>query len=365
MKDFIYNHFNGESDESYPGFFVEWDNAVSLGKTPGFYEPEELTEIIEIYIINNQTKRAKQAINHALRVYSDDDELLYEILLLLNDYECWNDLLSICEQLSKNGSDVWIDGHRLTALLHLGMEDESFLFFQRLKTKYAEDKEDLSIIYQAMGEALCEVDLYDSAIEVIQEAIDNMDEDINFYWLQLECYVSLDCKEEVLELAEVIQKLNPLDAGTWQRLGHFFREIGDNEKAIDAFEYAQSLGYNPEEILMNLIYIYDENKNFNKALEKAKDYLALYPESYIINMMAAKLNSRIENWSDALKYVDAALKLTPDEESLYLYKSNFLLRLEEFKKAKLVLIEGLKNTKDSEGCLSKKLSKLNKQYPDY
>jgi len=365
MKDFIYSYSEDEADESYPNFFLEWDKAVSLGKKPGFYEPEELTEIIEIYIINNEIKRAKQAINYALRIYLDDDELLYEILLLLNDYERWNDLLALCDQLRKDESDIWIDGHRLTALLHLGMEDESFLFFRKLKMKYAENKEDLSIIYQAMGEALCEVDLFDSTIEVIQEAINNLNENINFYWLQLQCYVSLNYKDEVLELAEVIQKLNPLDAETWYRLGLCFQDIDDKEKAIDAFEYAQSLGYDPEEILMNLIYIYDKNKNFNKALEKAKEYLNLYPDSYVINMMAAKLNSRMENWSDALIYVDEVLKLTPEEESLYLYKSNFLLRLEEYKKAKLALIEGLKNTKDSKGYLSRKLSRLNRQYPDY
>ena len=364
MQDYYYNYSDGESDESYPDFFLEWDEAVNSGKKPGFYEPEELTEIIEIYIINNEIKRAKQAINYALRIYSDDDELLYEILLLLNDYERWNDLLDICEQYGEE-SDVWIDGHRLTAMLHLGVEDEAFLLFKKLKAKYAEDNEDLSITYQAMGEALCDVDLFDSCIEVIQEAIDTLEEDINFYWLQLQCYVSLECKEEVAELAEVIQKLNPLDAGTWHRLGLFFQDIDDREKAIDAFEYAKSLGYEPEEILMNLIFIYDKNKNFNKALEQAKEYLKLYPESYVINMMAAKLSSLMENWKDALNYVDEALKLIPEMESLYLYKSNFLIHLEEYKKAKQALKEGLKNTKDSQGYLSKKLSKLNKQYPDY
>ena len=364
MNDYIYNHFDGEADEPYPDYFFEWDEAVSLGKKPGFYEPDELTEIIEIYIVNNQLKRAKQAINYALRIYSDDDELLYEILLTLNDYERWNELLAICDQF-KDDSDVWIDGHRLTALLHLGMEDESFLFFKKLLTKFADEKEDLSVIYQAMGEALCDVDLFDSCIEVIQEAIDTLDEDINFYWLQMQCYVSLDCKKEVLKLAEIIQKLNPLDAKTWHHLGASFLDIGDKDKAIDAFEYAQSLGYDPEEILMNLIYAYDKNKNFNKALEKAKEYLNLYPDSYVINMIAVKLNSRMENWKDALKYIDEVLKLTPDMESLYLYKSNFLLRLHEYKKAKLVLLEGLRNTKDSEGYLSRKLSKLNKQYPNY
>jgi tetratricopeptide (TPR) repeat protein len=245
------------------------------------------------------------------------------------------------------------------------MEDESFILLKKLKVKFANNKEDLSIIYQAMGEALCDVDLFESSIEVIQEAINNLEEDINFYWLQLQCYVSLNCKKEVAELAEVIQKLNPLDALMWHRLGLSFQEIGDNERAIEAFEYAQSLGHEPEEILLNLVYIYEKNKNFSKALEKAKEYLEIYPESYVINVMAAKLNSDIENWNDALKHTEVALKFTPYVESLYLYKCNFLLHLEEYKKAKLALLDGLKNTKDSQGILAKKLSKLNKKYPDY
>jgi len=363
MQDYFYNSSESESNDSYPDFFFEWDQTVSLGKKPGFYEPDELVEIIEIYIINNQIKRARQAINYALRVYSDNEELIYEILLLLNDYEKWNDLLTICDQF-KNESDVWIDGHRLTALLHLGMEDESFLFFKKLLSKYADDKEDLSITYQAMGEALFDMDLFESSIEVMQEAINKLEEDINFYWLQMQSYVALGCKEEVLRLAEIVQKINPLDTETWYRLGIYFQETGDVDKSIEAFEYAMSLGHNQEEVLMNLIYIYDKFKNYNKALEKAKEFLNLYPDSYIINMMAVKLSSRLEKWNDAVQYIDNALKLTPDIESLYLYKSNFLLRLSEYKMAKSALMEGMRNTDDSKGYLSKKLSKLNNKYPD-
>jgi len=364
MKDNDYNYTESDPDEFYPDFFIEWNEAVRSGKKPGFYEPEELTDIIEIYLINNKIKRAEQAINYALRIYEDDDELLNEILLVLNDYERWNELLEICDRY-KNDADVWIDGHKIAALLHLGMEDEALLLFQKLKKKYADDKEDISIIYQAMAEALFEVDLFDSSIEVMQEAINTLDKDVNFYWLQLQCYASMENKEAVCELADIILKFNPLDADTWYRLGFFFQDINDSEKAIEAFEYAQSLGIDSEEIMVSMIYIYDKNKNYNKALEKAKDYLKLHPDSYVIIMMAVKLNSLIENWKDAIKYVDEALRLTPDAESLYLYKSNYLLHLDEYKKAKLALIEGLKNTKDSEGSLTKKLSKLNKQYPDY
>ena len=364
MQNYNYNNLNDESDDSYPDFFLEWDGAVSSGEKPGFYEPEELTEIVEIYISESKIKRAKQAINYALRIYSDDEDILYEILLILNDYELWNELFSICEKY-KERSDVWVDGHRLTALLHLGMEEDAFLLFRKLKTHYSGNKEDLSVIYQAMGEALCEMDLFDSSIDVIQEAINTLDEDINFYWLQLQCYVSLNLKEEVSELTEIIQKLNPLDGTTWQRLGDSFLEINDLERAIDAFEYAQSLGYDLQSILIQLIYAYEKNKNFGKALEKAKEYLNLYPDSCSVNILAAQLNSQMENWEGALKHINEAIELIPAMESLYLYKSNFFLHMEKYKKAKLALMEGIQNTKNTEGDLHKELFRLNEQYPDY
>jgi tetratricopeptide (TPR) repeat protein len=365
MLDYYYNNNSfDEPEEPYPDFFFEWDKAISSGKNPGFYEPEELTEIIEIYIINDNIEQAKHAIDFSLNFYSDDEELLYDIFLLLNDYELWNDLLALCDKY-KNDADVWGDGHKVTALLHLGMEDEAFLFFRKLKTKFAGDNEDLSIIYQAMGEALYEVDLYESAIDVIQEAIDLLGGNADLYWIQLQCHLSLNEKEEVLELAEVIQKINPLDAETWHRQGVVFQEIGETAKSIDAFEYAQSLGFDPQQNLINLIYAYEKNDNLNKALEKAKEYISVYADSQMVNLIAAKLCAQMENWEEALKYINNTIHIMPELDSLYLYKSSFLLNQDEYTKAKQVLLEGIEKTDDPNGDLKRELLKLNEQYPDF
>jgi tetratricopeptide (TPR) repeat protein len=364
MLDYYYNNDSSEeSEESYPDFFYEWDNAIRSGEKPSFYESEELTEIIEIYIYNDEIEKAKQAIDFALKIHSKDEELLYEILLLLSDYELWNDLLILCEQY-KEEADVWGDGHRLTALLHLGMEEEAFLLFRKLKSKYAGETGDLSIIYQAMGESLYEIDLFDSCVEVIQEAIDMLGEETDFLWLQLQSYVSLDIKEKVVVLAEKIQQVSPLDAESWHRLGIAFQEIEDLDRAIDAFENAQSLNHDSKQNLMNLIYAYERNDNFNKALEKAKDYLNLYPENYMISIIAAKLCSQMENWEDALKYIENAIEVVPAMDALYMHKSNFLLNLEEYKKAKQALVDGIEKTNDPDGDLNRELIKLNEQYPE-
>jgi tetratricopeptide (TPR) repeat protein len=362
--DNIYNNFYENEEESYPDFFIEWDDAVRKGKSPGYYEPEELTEIIEIYLSEDDHKKATQAIEHSLKLYATDEDLLYEILLLLNDYEQWNDLLVLCERYKKT-ADVWGDGHKLTALLHLGMEEETFHFFGTLKDKYIDDDEALNIIYQAMGEALIEMDLFESAIEVIREAIDMMGDNIDFYWLQLQAFASMNDKEEVSKLADKIQKIDPLNAESWYRLGTAFQEINDWEKAIDAFEYAHSLDSTSKNNMMSLIYAYEKNGNYHKALEKIKELLRLYPNNYVVNILASKICSQIENWEEALKYINDAIQFAPDVDSLYLYKSSFFLHLEEYKKAKLALEEGIKQTDDPGGDLNKELNRLNEEYPNF
>jgi len=364
MRNRLFNFFGGEDGESYPDFFLKWDNAVNEGEKPGFYETEELIDIIEIYIIREKFKRAKHAINYALRFYSDNDDLISEIFLLLNDYGRWNDILTICEQI-KDELDAWINSHRLTALLHLGMEEEAFLLFRKLLKEYAGDEEDLSTVYQAMGEALCDVDLFDSSIEVAQEALKVLGEDASFYWIQMRCYIALDNKKEIYELLEVVQKLNPLDPDIWMHVGVTFTEIGEVEKAVEAFEYAQSLGRDTEEVLKHIIRVYENGGDLKKALEKCKELLVLCPSDFVTNMMVVGINFQLENWSEAIEYLDKTLKITPAMEALYLQKSDFLLRMEEYEKAKSVLKEGLINTEDRGGSISKELSELDKKYPNY
>jgi tetratricopeptide (TPR) repeat protein len=362
--DNIYNNFYEDEEEPYPDFFIEWDDAVRKGKSPGYYDPEEMTEIIEIYLSESDRKKATQAIEHALKLYVTDEDLLYEIFMLLNDYEQWNDLLALCERYKKT-ADVWGDGHKLTALLHLGMEEETFHFFGTLKEKYAEDNEALNVIYQAMGEALIEIDLFESAVEVIREAMERLGENIDFYWLQLQSFASMNEKEKVGKLADKIQKTDPLNAESWSRIGLAFQEIDDWEKAIDAFEYAHSLNATSKNNMMSLIYAYEKNGNYHKALEKIKEFLSFYPSNYVVNILASKMCSQVENWEEALKYINDAIKFAPDVDTLYLYKSSFFLHLEEYTKAKLALEEGIDRTDDPEGDLIKELNRLNEEYPNF
>jgi len=364
-KNNFYSESEEETNEDYPDYFFAWDEAIDGGKSPGYFEAEELERIIEIYLDDAEFQKAKKAIDYALDVYPNNMELIHDVLLLLNDFEMWNDLLSLSLKY-KDLPDVWIDGHRLTALLHLGMEEDAFNLFRKVKEKYTANKEDLSVIYQAMGEALYEVDLFDASIEVMEEVIQLLGENTDYHWLQLNSYLLKENKEKTLEIADKISKMSPFDKKSWFHLGVIYKDIDELEKSIDAFEFALNLGFKGKSIYINLIAVYELNRNFAKALEKVKEFMQaqIDPDNYLINLIAANVCSQMEMWVEAVKYVSNAITLMPKMDSLYLYKSNFLLNLGEQKNAKLILEEGIKKTEDPEGNLQKELERLNEDYPD-
>jgi tetratricopeptide (TPR) repeat protein len=322
-----------------------------------FLDVDELSDIIEIYLYEREIKKAKLTIEYALKFHPNDEDLIYDILLLLNDYELWNDLLVLAEQ-HQGISEAWVDGHKLTALLHLGMEEDAFLFFRKIKSKYESNLEHLSLIYQIMGESLHEMDLVDAAHDVIKEAISLMGPNLEFYWLQLRAHLASESKDQALEMANQIEQISPLDGETWHRLGSVYLELEESEKAIDAFEVAESLGYKTQSNYLGLITVYEKNGNLLKALEKVKEYLYLYPNNYMVYILAANICSDLGLWKEAIEYIDLALNIAPDLDSLYLYKSRFLVFLDEQKKAVYALEEGIRLTKDKQGELKKELEKL-------
>jgi tetratricopeptide (TPR) repeat protein len=360
FEDLEYNEF---PEEPYPEYFHGWDEALSGNQSIHFLEEEELGDIIDIYLHEGKFVKAKRTIEYALNFHPNSEDLVYDILLMLNDYELWNDLLTLAERY-QDLPEVWVDGHKIAALFHLGMEEDAFSVFQRAKRKCKDDPDELTFIYEVMGQSLQEVDLFDAALDVLREAIRRVGPNFGLYWLQLETYLAMDNKEEAMKMAAQIEQINPMDGESWHRLGAVYCEVDENEKAIDAFEFAESLGYRESVNYLRLMTVYEKNGNLLKALEKAREYFYLYSGNYMVYILAANICSELNLWEEALEYVNAALRLEPEIDSLYVYKSRFHVHLGEHKKAFSALEEGIRATQDTQGDLKKELEKLQNEYPD-
>jgi len=353
-----------EQENEYPEAFVEWDNAVRRGKKPGFFSPDDMLEIIEIYLEENRLAQARQAIDYVLALNSGDEDLICDILFLLEDYEMWNDLLTMSERYREEAEEFG-EGHKLTALLHLGMEDEAFLFFGTLKKKYRDDKETLGIVYAAMGEALLDLDLFDSCDAVMNEAISVIGEEEDFIWVRMQALVGLKNKEEVIRLANKIQKRDTLNGETWSRLGDIYRDVGEPERACEAYLFAVTLGYEPQENVFNMVFTLEESDQPERALAALYEFEHLFEDKYYLYFTAAELCSQFNAWSSALRFINEAIAIDPSSDpSLYLCKSNYLMNIEEYKAAELALKEGINATGDETGTLKEELARIDGKHPN-
>ncbi len=361
MRDnFSYNDFDSEeNEEPFSEAFLSWEDMINKGIKPGYFDPDDLCEIIDTYFSLDKVEEGRFAVRHALKIHPNNVDMIYDILQILDDYELWDDLLELCENC-KSLNKVWIDGFKLTSLLELGMEENAFSLFSQTKKKYANNIEDLSIVYLAMAESLFQVDLYEATIDVVKEILPKikLKDNVDILWIQLQSYLAINDTENGARLCEQIRELNPMDAETWSRLGLIYKEIGEKEKSIDAFEFAASLGKKTPADMLNLIYSYKENGNHIKALEKADEYLKISPDHFIIHLLAANICMEIEAWDKALKYLGKAISLDPYSAFLYLYQSKCLIKLGELEKAIKALEEGIKNSKDSTEELAKQLEEL-------
>jgi tetratricopeptide (TPR) repeat protein len=347
--------------------FVQWDDEQQANAHHGYYDAGDLCEILETYLSMDEVDEAREVVKYALRIHPEDEDMVCDILQIFNEYELWNDQLTLAENYKKC-KQVWIDGQRIIALLHLGMEDEAFVCFGQAKSKYARDKESSITLYRVMTETLNDVDLYESSIHVVNDFLKHVqtaDDVEDFLWVLLQSYFALDDKENTMKLCEQILRIKPMDADTWNRLGMVYKDLHEKEKAIEAFEFAVSLGKDEPVDILNLIYAYKENGNYLKALEKTDEFLKTSSNDYIINLLAANIAIEIEDWERTLKYTDNALESDPNADFLYLYKSKSLLQLGEIKKAINALEEGLKRTLDETGEIRKQLKKLRRKYPEY
>jgi tetratricopeptide (TPR) repeat protein len=348
--------------EPYPDYFFEWDAALSDHRGVRFLEAEELCDIVEIYLNEGEADKAQETIARALQLHPDNEDLIHDLLLVLSEFDMWNEMLALIERYQL--SEPWFDGHKISALLHLGMEEDAFFVFREAQQRYEEDHRQLFAIYHAMSEALQDVDLRDASLRVIMEAVERLGPSLEFYWLQLQIYFSAGEKEKTLEMATQIEHIDPMGGETWNRLGILYFDLEEMDKSIEAFEFAESLGVNRQSNYIGLITAYEQNGNLLKALEKAREYVHLYSDTYMSYILAANVCSELKLWQEAVDYINEVLQMMPEQDFLYLHKSQFLLHLGERQKAISALEEGIRQTQDKQGELKKALDKLHNEFPE-
>ena len=174
---------------------------------------------------------------------------------------------------------------------------EAIAYFKKA-LKYAPDK---SVIYNALAASYMVQNKPDEAKNILEEGIKIIDNDESLYFNQalilMKHYQGTKEQEKVIRNMKRVIKLSPKEEYFFI-LGIFYLQKQNNEESREAFK--QTIGMNPKNIyaILGLATTYKNTNQYEKAIEIAKQALAIDPENKDIHAEIKEYEEAYKKWKE-------------------------------------------------------------------
>lgn len=313
-KDY-FSYFNTPEFEA---LLARYEAMMTYGAEE-YFEAEELTDIAEYYAIKEEMKQANEAIDYALKIHpGSTDPLIFKArnqMLDGNLEEAYRIGESIPDQNDREVTFLFAE-----LLLNEGKPEKAK---QLMKEKlYVEDdtpKEHFQTT-QDIIELFEDYEYYNETIQIAEEEALLAKEQ---GWRRREqrscldllsyCYINGNHFDKAIDIFNQLLDEDPYDADLWVRLGDIHFRSGEQDKAIDAFDYALAIDPDYKEVY------YWKGKCFH-VLGNDKEALRYYRTSIeknfapqLSNYTCGMLEVNMGLYTDAASHLKKAYTLTGDK----------------------------------------------------
>ena len=248
-----------------------------------YFDPDDFAVLADYYNDFGDISEAEYIIDIALGMHPGSTLLMVvkaKILVASAKYQDAYDYLSV---IGENENSVDYLQVKIECLLNLDKTEEANLLVDRILATGELDKEDLYTFFSEVGYLYNDVDIYDKAVSLQEEALKIDSTDVDLLVDLSYGYEMLSNFKRAIEINNLILDINPYSFEGWVNLGKLHSMLQEYDKAIDAFDFALTI--NEDEV----------------SVLKMKA-LSLY------------LNDNVE---EAVRIFRECLKNSPDDESLY------------------------------------------------
>ena len=289
-----------------------------------------LLNIGKCFYFTNELDRAYKYFEKSSNLKKNNDDAILNMSIILQHKEDYKAAINLLDQIiAFNDKHFYAWHYKGISLEKMGLYDEAILCFQRsisLKKEFKDPYIYLGKIFKAQKR-------YDSAIEVLLKATENLNDLESIYVNLSSIYIEINnnsfeadyslaisyskkalsynkdnffalnnfaiCLFQELKLNEAIQaykrviEINPIFAEAYRNLGILYNYVGDYEKS--EMNYEKSLKLEPEHDFSN--FIFSETKLFQNKFEDAWRYFEYRFKDLGSTPAVKKPNFQIPEWS--------------------------------------------------------------------
>ncbi len=299
-------------------------------------------KIIELYFASNDIKNAEKAIEKLLQQYPGDPNILH---MLAQTYETTSrpkKAAEIYEKLITTDPDNLLLQKKLADCYSWAQNyEKAIIYLNKLIAIYPEDikyKED--IFY-----ALINTNQPDKA-EIIGEQLIKSNPNNDKYKLDL-AYIYIQKKNFDLaySMLKDITTKNPKNIDALESFAWCCESTGKKQEALVIYEKLISIAEPKEEWIVQLITLYMDAGNTQKAMQFFDKFLTKFPRNQRIRQLLADALIDKKQYDQALKLLNELLTSVPNaEKDKILFKiCSVLIARNEFIKAEKIFLELYKN----------------------
>jgi len=358
-------------DEESNDIIKRYEQFLS-GTAKGYFDVEELENIVEYYLRSGRTKDCTKAIDFGLKLHPNNSALKTKrakiYLITGDDKKAYRVLDSLAES-----TDYEVLLLKIEVLLKLGRQGEAKLLSDKLVEDESDDLDNvcLDIAYIYLGERE-----FDYGLELLEKGYKFNNKNTELLYELAFCYEQIDNLEQAISINLQIIDIDPFANEAWFNLGQLYFAQMDFTKALEAYEYAMAIDENDSLTCVQKAHVHFQLNQFEEAIETYQEYKKLttygywqtdifiaecyekmekyeesilyykqsldaHPENYDALTGIAICLLEQEKFAESLPYIEQALVLNPDAADAWVYMAESYIGMEDVDNALLSYIKSI------------------------
>jgi tetratricopeptide (TPR) repeat protein len=297
------------------------------GTANGYFDVEELENIVEYYLSHGRTKDCTKVIDFGLKLHPNNSALKTKrakiYLITGDDKKAFRVLDSLAES-----TDYEVFLLKIEVFLKLGRFDEA----KNLSDKLLEDNSDdfdnicLDIAYIYLGEKE-----FDTSLKLLEKGYKFNNKNTELLYELAFCYEQMDDFEMAVSINLQIINLDPFANEAWYNLGQLYFAEMNFTLALEAYEYALAIDENDSLSWIQKGHVQFQLNQFEAAIETYQMYkkMSMYGK-WQTDIYIAECYEKLEKYDESILYYKQSLETHPDNYEALTGIAICLLEQEKF-----------------------------------
>ncbi len=274
------------------------------GKANGYFDVEELENIVEYYLRRGSTKDCNKVIDFGLKLHPNNSILKTKrakIYLVTGDEK---KAFRVLESLAES-TDYEVILLKIEVLIKLEKVKEAFALSTKLIADESDDLDNvcLDIAYLYLSQSHHKI-----ALHILEKGYSFNKLNTELLYELAFCYEQNENFEKAIAINLEIIDIDPFANESWFNLGQLYFALMDFNKALESYEYALAIDATDSLTCVQKAHVHFQLNQFEEAIETYQDYRKMSSfGNWQTDIFIAECYEKMEKYDIAIQYYQQSL----------------------------------------------------------